>query len=247
MKAIVVIPTYNEGQNIQELIFKIRQICSKNHLDVLVVDSASPDKTAEKVEKLQRSDHSLYLIKQPGKLGLGKAYLDGMQWALSRDYECLITMDADFSHDPAYLPTVLAEIEHYDFIVGSRYVKGGGLENWPLYRLILSRFANWYAGTLMGMPFADLTSGFQCFRTSLLGKILRFNIHTEGYAFLMELKFLAVLLGARVKEIPIIFRDRTKGESKISKRVIFESMLFAIQRSFQREKIKNAVNRHAIQ
>ncbi len=240
MKTIVCIPTYNEADNIPGLVAAIRAEVTLP-LDILVVDSASPDKTADKVRELQKKDPNLHLLEQKAKLGLGKAYLDGMDWVLSNGYDAMITMDADFSHQPKYLNDHLRLIQNHDLVVGSRYIKGGGVENWPKYRLALSSFANWYATTLMGLPFHDLTSGFQCFRTSLLKKILRYNIHTEGYAFLVELKFLAVMQSARTTEFPIIFPNRRQGDSKISKRVIFESMLFVMQRALQRGRVKRAL------
>ena len=237
MKPVIIIPTYIEKDNIQELIPGIR--AAVNHpLDILVVDSASPDGTANAVREIQKKDKAVYLLEQKAKLGLGRAYLDGMQWVLERDYDCVFTMDADFSHHPKYLNGFLDAIQSHDLVIGSRYVPGGGPENWPLLRRLLSRFANGYAKALTGLPFEDLTSGFHCFRAPLLKKILRYRIHTEGYAFLIELKFLAILQGASFHEIPIIFGGRTKGDSKISKRVMFESMLFVLTRSFQRGRIK---------
>ena len=242
MKTIVVIPTYNEKENIGDLIALIRAEADPA-LDILVVDSASPDGTASYVKELQKSDHKVYLFEQHAKLGLGKAYLDGMKWVLQRDYKVLITMDADFSHHPRYLNTLLKSAETYDLSIGSRYIPGGGLANWPKSREALSRFANWYACTLTGLPFSDLTSGFHCFRTSLLRKVLRYNIHTEGYAFLVELKFLSILQGALYKEIPIIFADRERGYSKISRRVILESILFVLKRSIQRGRVCDMVKK----
>lgn len=241
MKTVAVIPTYNESQNIAELIECIRKECSGCELDVLVVDSASPDKTADRVREIQKKDARVFLIEQSSKLGLGKAYLEGMDWALSRSYDALITMDADMSHHPKYLRPILDSIRHHDLVIGSRYTRGGGLENWPLARRCLSRFANWYATTLTGLPFHDLTSGFQCFRTALLRKILRYHIHTEGYAFLVELKFLSIMQHARYHEVPIVFTDRTQGESKISKRVILESMIFVLSRALQRGRVCHAL------
>lgn len=237
MKPIVVIPTYNERENIQSLIDAIFEQ-APNNLEILVVDSASPDKTADAVREIQIKYPRVHLLEQRAKLGLGKAYLDGMQWVLARNYDCLITMDADFSHQPQYLKCHLKEIENHDLVIGSRYVKGGDVENWPKYRWMLSRFANWYATTLTGLPFQDLTSGFQCFRTALLKKILRYRIHTEGYAFLVELKLLSILQQAHYKEFPIIFANRRSGDSKISKRVIFESMFFVLARSVLRAKVR---------
>lgn len=238
MRPVIVIPTYNERENIQDIIAAIRAENPNSAPDVLVVDSASPDGTADAVLNIQKHDPSLHLFRQNAKLGLGKAYLDGIRWALERPYDCIVTMDADFSHHPRYLHAFFRAIETHDLVIGSRYILGGELKNWPASRKFLSRFANWYARTLMGLPFTDLTSGFHCFRAELLRKILRYHIHTEGYAFLMELKALAILQGARFREIPIIFSDRTKGDSKISKRVILESMLFVLQRIGQRNRFK---------
>ena len=241
MKAVIVIPTYNESQNIEELVATLRKMVTRTEPDILVIDSASPDKTADLVRKMQPSDSRLFLIEQKAKLGLGKAYLEAMEWVLGRDYDVMFMMDADFSHHPKYLNTMLEQIETHDLVVGSRYIPQGGVENWPAYRLALSSFANWYAKMLIGLPFADLTSGFHCFRISLLRKILRYNIHTEGYAFMVELKSLAILQGARFKEIPIIFGNRTRGASKMSKRVIWESVFFVIQRSFQRYRFQKKI------
>ncbi len=241
MKPIIVIPTYNERENISELVSLIHKEAGEWSLSILVVDSASPDGTAKVVRKLQGQYPHLYLLEQTAKRGLGNAYLEGMRWALERDFDYLITMDADFSHHPGHLNDMLQKIEHSDLVVGSRYIAGGELRNWPKRRRFLSQFANWYARTLTGLPFSDLTSGFHCFRTPLLRKILRYRIHAEGYAFLIELKFLAILQGARFGEIPIIFNDRTKGDSKISKRVILESILIVLLRSLHRARILRLV------
>ena len=240
-KPVIVIPTYNEKENITDIINVLSEKALRPKPDILVVDSASPDGTAERVMEIQKTDSSVHLFKQSGKLGLGKAYLDGMSWVLKRDYDCIFTMDADFSHHPRYLQQILDAIQEHDLVIGSRYAKGGSLENWPWHRRFLSRFANGYAKLLTGLPFSDLTSGFHCFRRELLKKILRYRIHTEGYAFLIELKFLAILQKARYKENPIVFSDRTKGESKISKRVILESMLFVLSRSFQRGRVARSL------
>jgi len=237
MKTLIVTPTYNEAKNITLLHQLIRSECTETRPDILVVDSASPDGTAQVVRELQQSDPSLFLLEQKAKLGLGRAYLDGMAWALDKDYDRLITMDADLSHHPKYINELIRASKTHDLVIGSRYAKGGKLENWPRYRLWLSRFANWYARTLTGLPFYDLTSGFQCFRMSLLKKLLSCNVHTEGYAFLVELKFLSILQRATFEEVPIIFTDRTYGDSKISKRVIGESMLFVLRLSASRSKV----------
>lgn len=237
MKSLIIIPTYNEKENIRRLIHAIQSENLQQPLDILVVDSASPDRTADAVLEMQGTDPSLFLIRQSAKLGLGKAYLEGMEWALSRNYDFLITMDADFSHHPSSLRRLIQEMKSSDLAIGSRYVPGGGLKNWSATRRLLSRFANKIARKLTGLPFHDLTSGFHCFRTSLLKRILRHHIRSEGYAFQMELKFLAIREGARHLEIPIVFSDRTEGRSKISRKVILEAIFFILRCSMQRIRI----------
>lgn len=230
-KALIVIPTYNERENIERLISTIQSVeTHRYHMDILVVDSNSPDGTGEVIEDLRRRNSNLYVCHQPKKLGLGKAYLDGFRYMkeqLPTPYDVIITMDADFSHHPRYLPAMLEMLDNYDLVVGSRYVRGGGFENWPKQRILLSRFANLYAKTLTGLPVNDLTSGFHCFRKEALRRVLKFKImmRADGYAFLIELKFLAAREGFRIKEVPIVFCDRTIGSSKISRRVLFESAL----------------------
>jgi dolichol-phosphate mannosyltransferase len=246
MEKIVIIPTYNEKENIVELVKVIRKEVP-DILHILVVDSASPDSTADAVKELQKTEPDVYLISQHAKLGLGKAYLEGMQWALERGYDVVITMDADFSHHPRYLNSLICEVKNYDLVIGSRYVKNGELRDWPLRRRLISRFANWYARTLTGLPFFDLTSGFHCFRASLLKKVLAHPIRTEGYAFLVELKFLSILEGAKFKEIPIIFTDRLRGTSKLSKKVVYESAGFVLKLSAHRNQIRNIFkNNHTL-
>ena len=241
VKAIICIPTYNERKNIGDLIALIRRETEGIDLHILVIDSASPDGTADEVRRIQEEDPAVFLICQSAKLGLGKAYLDGMQWVLTKDYDHVITMDADFSHHPRYLRPVLEAADHYELVIGSRYAQGGKLQDWPLRRRLLSRFANGYARVLTGLPFSDLTSGFQCFNTRLLSKLLSCKIHTEGYAFLVELKFLSILQQASYKEVPIVFTDRTHGDSKISKRVILESVLFILRLSALRPKVRKSL------
>ena len=240
MKPIAIIPTYNERENIKEIIPIIRQHVKNYDLHILVVDSASPDGTQEAVLEIQKSDPQVFLLSQKAKLGLGAAYEDGMRWALDHGYDRVITMDADFSHHPRYLNTLLKESLDKELVFGSRYVPGGELKNWPRSRQLLSRFANWYASRITGLPFSDLTSGFHCFHSNLLRKILQDPLRADGYAFLIALKFLAIANGATCLEVPIIFSDRTKGEFKISKRVILESVFFVWKCFFQRRRLKNA-------
>lgn len=244
-KPLIIVPTYNERENVQDLFESIKEETAGNNFNILIVDSASPDGTADLVLELQKSFPEIHLLRQNAKLGLGKAYLDGMQWALQRDYDCIFTMGADFSHHPRYLKPILEKLRNYDLVVGSRYVKGGKLCNWPRTRRWLSRFSNWYAKTLIGLPFFDLTSGFHCFRSELLRSILRYNIHSEGYAFLIELKFLTIRQGGRAMEYPIIFSDRERGESKISKRVILESVFFVLKFASQRKNIQKQLKKRS--
>lgn len=231
-KALIIIPTYNEKENIQEIVPMIMATQVPGwHIEVLVVDSNSPDGTGQVLEEMRARESRLHVFHQSQKLGLGKAYLDGfrhLEEAMPGDYAAVFTMDADFSHHPRYIPQMLACLEQHDLVVGSRYIAGGRLDNWPWNRKVMSRFANFYAKTLTGVPVHDLTAGFHCFRRETLRKVLKLEdlfIDAEGYAFLIELKFLTTYLGYRVGEIPIIFADRTKGLSKISRRVIFESSL----------------------
>lgn len=238
MRAVVIIPTYNERENIQELIITTRQCVTHYDLDILVVDSASTDHTSSVVMALQKNDSRIFLLEQYAKLGLGMAYQEGMRWSLDRGYDRILTMDADFSHHPRYLSLFLELSATKDLVVGSRYIAGGKLENWSWHRRFLSRFANCYASCITGLPFSDVTSGFHCFHGELLEKVIRDSLRADGYAFLIALKFSAVANGASCLEIPIVFSDRTKGESKISKRVILESIFFVWKCFFQRRRLK---------
>lgn len=240
ISSIIITPTYNENANIKALISGIRREAKLFNPDILVVDSASPDRTADAVIEIQRTDPKVFLIRQPSKLGLGSAYQEGMMWALRCGYDRIITMDADLSHDPKYLDSMFKASEMKQLVVGSRYVRGGQLKNWPLRRKLLSAFANWYARTVTGLPFSDLTSGYQCFHSHVLKEVLRDPLKADGYAFLIALKFLAFAQEASYVEIPIVFNDRTRGESKISKRVIWESIFFVWKCFFQRYRIKNS-------
>ncbi len=225
--ALIVIPTYNERENIEELVGAVNSLSRPFSVDILVVDSNSPDGTGALLEKMKSRIPNLFVYHQPKKMGLGRAYLDGFRHvaSLPNSYDALITMDADFSHNPRYVPMMLEKLNGHDLVVGSRYAAGGGLENWPRQRKWLSEFANNYARFLSGVPLHDLTSGFHCFKTEALKTVLKHKISSDGYAFLIELKFLAMREGFKIFEIPIIFGGRTKGASKISKRVILESAL----------------------
>lgn len=252
MKALLVVPTYNEKENIKELLDVIWKETKGSSVEVLVVDSASPDGTGELLDELRKKDPRIHVLHQKKKLGLGRAYIDGFQWAIKRqeEYQYVFTMDADFSHHPRYLLPMITILNDYDLVIGSRYVKGGGLMNWPLARRFLSAFANFYAKTIIQLPLNDVTAGFHGFRMELLSKVMNRGIRADGYAFLMELKLFSLFDGARVYEYPIIFNDRTVGDSKISKRVILESIFLTwwlgvrhLSRRLFRKKKRNPITR----
>ncbi|MGB9771430.1 MAG: polyprenol monophosphomannose synthase [Candidatus Kapaibacteriota bacterium] len=223
MKAIVIIPTYNEAENIEKLINKIFSIIPD--INILIVDDNSPDGTAAIVEKIMQNDSRLHLIKRPGKMGLGTAYIDGFKYALSKGFEAIFEMDADFSHNPEDLPRFLEALQDADLVIGSRYLTGVNVINWPLRRLILSYFANIYTRIITGMPIKDATGGFKCFRASALRQINLDNIKTNGYGFQIEMNFRIWAKGFKVKEIPIVFVDRMNGVSKMNKKIILEAVL----------------------
>jgi dolichol-phosphate mannosyltransferase len=222
MKKIVVIPTYNEIENIENIINAIWDVVPDMH--ILIVDDNSPDKTGEKVKEIQNSTNQLFLIEREGKMGLGTAYCEGFQYCLENNYEIIMEMDADFSHDPKEIPNFLEEIKKYDLVIGSRYTKGVNVVNWPLSRLLLSYFANKYTSIVTGMDIKDATGGFKCFRAETLRKIDLSKIKTNGYGFQIEMNFRSWKNGAKIKEIPIIFIDRRSGTSKMNKDIIYEAV-----------------------
>lgn len=222
MKTLVISPTYNERKNIQSLVEQVLGPNPDYHL--LVVDDNSPDKTAEKVKELQQLYPNLHLEERPGKAGLGTAYLFGFQWALDRHFEAIVQMDADLSHDPKDVPRLVAELEKHDLVIGSRYVEGVSVVNWPIRRLILSYGANLYSRIITGMPINDATGGFKAWRGSLLDTIRLEKVRSQGYSFQIEMNFRAWRLEASIKEETIIFMDRTIGESKMSKSIMYEAI-----------------------
>lgn len=222
---LIIIPTYNERENIEELLALITQTDPAAH--ILIVDDNSPDRTFEIVEGLIQSVYSgrLFLLKRAGKLGLGTAYIAGFKWALAREYDYIFEMDADFSHDPKYLPDFLAAIQTHDLVLGSRYVPGGGVKNWGLLRKFISRGGSLYARTILGLSLRDLTGGFKCFRREVLQAINLDEIKSNGYSFQIEMTYRAKLQGFRIAETPIIFEDRTAGKSKMSRKIFLEAVL----------------------
>ena len=222
MKTLIISPTYNERKNIQLLVKKVLDLNPDYHL--LVVDDNSPDGTAELVKDLQKSYSNLHLEVRPGKAGLGTAYLFGFKWALENGYEAIVQMDADLSHDPNDVPRLVSELKDNDLVIGSRYVEGVSVVNWPIRRLILSYGANMYSRTITGMPINDGTGGFKAWRKDLLEKIDLDDVRSQGYSFQIEMNFRAWRKEARIKEMAIIFVDRTIGESKMSKAIMYEAI-----------------------
>lgn len=221
MKSLVILPTYNERENISNL---IPEILSSLKTDILVVDDRSPDGTGELAERFAREHPAVSVLHRPGKLGLGSAYVAGFRWALEQSYDVILHMDADLSHSPKDLPRLVEALSDCDLALGSRYVEGGGIENWPWYRLALSAFANFYARSILRIGVRDLTGGFKAFKRRVITSVSWDDIYSDGYAFEIESTFHAVGKGFKVREVPIRFRDRTRGKSKISRKVIWESI-----------------------
>ncbi len=222
VKALVVIPTYNEGENLPRIVPEV--LAQDERIQILVVDDNSPDGTGQVADQLAAENPRIHVLHRPGKQGLGKAYLAGFGWALERDYDRIIEMDADYSHHPKYLSPMLAASEDADLVLGSRYISGVNVINWPMSRLLLSYFANVYARIITGMTVRDLTGGFKCFRRSILEAINLNAIHSNGYAFQIEMSFRAHRRGFSIKEIAIVFADREHGQSKMSKAIVREAI-----------------------
>ena len=222
MRTLIISPTYNERKNIQSLIEQVFDLDSTYHL--LIIDDNSPDGTAKKVEELQKEHSNLHLEIRPGKAGLGTAYLYGFQWALDKGYDSIVQIDADLSHDPNDIPKLLANLSNHELVIGSRYVEGVSVVNWPIRRLILSYGANYYSRFITGMPINDGTGGFKAWSASLLDKIKLNEVKSQGYSFQIEMNFRAWRLGVSIKEEPIIFVDRTIGESKMSSTIMYEAI-----------------------
>lgn len=221
-KILICIPTYNERENAELIIPAITEAVPQAH--ILFIDDSSPDGTAGYVKEQTKINPNIHLLLRKKKQGLGKAYIAGFRWALERDYEFIFEMDADFSHDPKYLPDFLEAIKDADLVIGSRYIKGVNVINWPMSRLLLSYFANLFARIVTGTPIMDLTAGFKCYRKEVLESINLGTIDSSGYSFQIELKFLTWKNGFKITEIPIVFTDRQRGESKMSTNIIREGL-----------------------
>jgi len=222
----VVLPTYNERQNLEPVVAGVRAALSAAAVDhtILVVDDSSPDGTGELADELAARDPAVQVLHRPRKEGLGQAYIAGFGRALAEGAALVIEMDADMSHDPAHLPAMVSATRHFDLVLGSRYVPGGEVRNWGAMRRLVSRGGCWYARMVLGLGVRDLTGGFKCFRREVLEALDLGRIRSQGYAFQVELTYRAVQRGFRVLEIPIVFTDRAVGHSKMSRRIVLEAM-----------------------
>jgi len=243
LKALIIIPTYDERDNIGELLDSVLR-----HLpgaDVLIVDDGSPDGTGDIVAAWGEADKRIQLLRRPGKAGLGTAYIAGFNWALARDYDTIIGMDADFSHDPAYLPQFVEQSRHYDLVIGSRYIPGGSTPDWKLSRRVISRIGNTVARTVLGLPVHDCTTGYKCYRREALTSINFDAIELVGYGFLIETTYQCYLHGRSMVEIPIVFTDRREGKSKMTGTIVSEALGYVLRRRWQRVRTQFVRRRNA--
>jgi dolichol-phosphate mannosyltransferase len=236
MRPLIIIPTYNERDNIQKLIPLLMKLDLS--LSILVVDDNSPDGTGKLVNDMSEQNDRIQVLHRPSKLGLGSAYIAGFKHAIQQDVDCIFEMDADFSHDPNMISEFLEKLETCDVVIGSRYISGINVVNWPMSRLLLSYFANFYTRIVTGMSIQDATSGFKCFKREVLELIDLDRVRSDGYAFQIEMNFRCWRKGFRICEIPIIFVDRHSGTSKMSRRIIYEAIWIVwwlrLQRLFRR-------------
>lgn len=222
-KAVIIIPTYNEISNIQKMLETLHRLYPE--LNILIIDDGSPDGTAQVIKDFSKVKSNLFLIERSGKQGLGTAYIRGFKWALEQKLDAVITMDCDFSHDPETITDFISQINPFDLVVGSRYIGGIRIINWPMKRLLLSYFASIYARFITGIPFSDSTGGFNAYSAKALSQINLDKIFSIGYAFQIELKYKIWSMGLPHIEIPITFFERTNGKSKMSRKIIFEAVI----------------------
>lgn len=223
MNVWIVIPTYNEKKNLRELVDEILNLDIEKN--ILIVDDNSPDGTGELADELSNQYENVFVLHRKEKSGLGTAYIEGFKYALSEKADYIFEMDADFSHDPQIIPVFLEKIKEYDIVIGSRYLNGISVVNWPLSRLVLSLLASTYVRLVLGLPLKDCTSGFKCFRRRVLENINLDSVSSNGYAFQIEMNYRAYKKGFKLGEVSIIFIDRHSGSSKMSKKIIFEAIL----------------------
>ena len=221
-RLLVCIPTYNERENLPQIVPAV--LAQDPRIEILVIDDGSPDGTGELADRMAEAEPRLHVMHRTAKEGLGRAYLAGFTWALAQGYDCIFEMDADFSHDPKFLPGFIAAVQEADLVIGSRYNQGVNVINWPMSRLLLSLGANQYARFVTGLPVDDSTGGFKCFRRAVLEAIDFSRVRSNGYAFQIEMSFRAWKKGFRLKEIPIVFTDRVEGQSKMSRKIVREAI-----------------------
>lgn len=220
-KALVIIPTYNESQNADRIVSEVLQ--QSEMVEILIVDDNSPDGTADIIKKMMQKNDRIHILERPMKMGLGTAYVAGFKYAIENDFDFIFEMDADFSHNPKEIPIMLSKMDDCDVLIGSRYIRGVNVVNWPMKRLILSYSANIYTRMVTGMPVHDATAGFKCYRRAVLESINLDSIRSNGYAFQIETNFIAWKKGFRIKEMPIVFVDRRVGASKMNKKIVYEA------------------------
>lgn len=231
-RTLVVTPTYDEAENIEHFVGQV--LGQGPSIEILVVDDNSPDGTAGIVERMMEKEPRIHILKRPGKMGLGTAYVDGFRYAIAHKFDYIFEMDADFSHNPEEIPRFLEKASACDLVIGSRYTNGVRVVNWPIRRLILSYAANVYTRVITGMPVKDATGGFKCFRRGVLEAIDLGRVHSNGYAFQIEMNFKAYSKGFRICEHPIIFFDRRSGVSKMSKKIVYEAVFMVWKLKFRK-------------
>ena len=227
MRAIIAIPTYNERENIVTLVEQIQSVVPS--VDILIIDDNSPDGTGKVADDLAAQNRSVHVMHRPGKMGLGTAYIAGFRYAIEQGYDLVFEMDADFSHNPAYLPQFLELAENADLVIGSRYIEGGGTPNWAPLRKFISGGGNIFARAVLGIPVHDCTGGYRCYRTAALRTLNLNAIRAQGYAFQVEMAYNFWKSGFRIRETPIIFEDRRVGASKMSRKIFIEAFLWVLR------------------
>lgn len=230
-RPLVVIPTYNERENLETIVQAIREHLPQTSL--LIIDDASPDGTGAIADALAERLGGIHVLHRAGKLGLGTAYIEGFRYALQSDFTCVFEMDADFSHDPRYLPDLLTAIGRYDMVIGSRYVAGGATPDWRLIRKLISGFGNIFARFMLRLPVRDCTAGFKCYRRAVLAAFDLDRINLQGYAFQIETVYQAYNAGFSIGEVPITFPDRRLGRSKMSKHIVVEAFTYVVKRRIE--------------
>ncbi len=233
MKTLIIIPTYNEIDNLRPLLEEIFSYAPET--DILIVDDNSPDGTGDLADEIHNENPRVHVLHRPGKLGLGTAYIAGFKYAIEHNYDAAFEMDADFSHDPRYLPDFLKAIENADVVIGSRYIPGGNTPNWSMLRRLISGGGNIFARFMLGIPVHDCTAGYRCYRREVLEKIDLDTIQSQGYAFQVELAYRVMKQGFKIVETPIVFMDRRVGKSKMSRKIVIEGFAYVLKARFSKQ------------